>query len=199
MENYNTRGFIYNDIMDECKKFKTDEEQLAYLNYVYKEWLNNRPRLDPNGDMYPRIWTKLENEIRTREHLLVLKTNKDLPEYLTDMLHCFMHLIPSQNCTLCAAEIVKTHIDEKLKNMSNVSNKHELLVMPSDTKDKDLAVGGGKLAMYHLKIINDLLTEIDAPDGMKRYYLDMALTSNNTTLGFIELLMKQYNESRREA
>ena len=62
MENYNLRGFVYEDILDECKKYDT-VEQIRYLEYVLLKWETEEPEVNPNGEMIPSFEEKLMRRI----------------------------------------------------------------------------------------------------------------------------------------
>ena len=70
------RGFLYEEVINECDKYKTEIDQVEYLKNVLIEWKNNKPRLDPNGDMIPRFGERIETEIEKRNDILKLLPNK---------------------------------------------------------------------------------------------------------------------------
>lgn len=64
---YDVRGFKFEDIMEESKKFVAVMEKIKYLKYVKKEWVNDPPELDPNGPWAKPLDVRLENEIEVLE------------------------------------------------------------------------------------------------------------------------------------
>lgn len=70
MEKFKLRGFLFDDVIEECTKITDYHKQILYLKYVLKEWINNGPRLDPNGDMLPRFPERIANEIGFREEVI---------------------------------------------------------------------------------------------------------------------------------
>lgn len=70
---FDVRGFLYSNVIQECVKYKSIEEQLEYLNYVLREFQLNKPRLDPNGEVKPNFKEKIEIEIEYREKMTNVK------------------------------------------------------------------------------------------------------------------------------
>lgn len=64
---YDVRGFKFEDIMEESKKFVAVMEKIKYLKYVKKEWVNDPPEIDPNGPWAKPLDVRLENEIEVLE------------------------------------------------------------------------------------------------------------------------------------
>jgi len=60
---YDVRGFKFEDVLDESRKYSTPIEKIKYFKYVKKEWINNPPELDPNGPWAKPLDERLENEI----------------------------------------------------------------------------------------------------------------------------------------
>jgi hypothetical protein len=69
-KDFDVRGFLYEEVINECDKYKTVEDQIEYLQYVMTEWKFNRPRLDPNGDITPRFGERIETEIEKKKDIL---------------------------------------------------------------------------------------------------------------------------------
>lgn len=74
MKAFDLRGFIYEEILEESEKLKSDELKLEYFSYVLREWILNPPRLDPNGEMKPSFEERIKEIIRDLE----LKLNNGL-------------------------------------------------------------------------------------------------------------------------
>lgn len=69
-KDFDVRGFLYKDVLEECSNYKAVEEQIDYLRYVLREYQINPPRLDPNGEIKPSFKERIEIEIEYREKLL---------------------------------------------------------------------------------------------------------------------------------
>lgn len=67
---YDLKGFVYEEIIKECNRYNLVKRQIDYLSYVWLQWKNNRPRLDPNGEIHPPFEERINNEIKHREQLL---------------------------------------------------------------------------------------------------------------------------------
>jgi hypothetical protein len=65
---YDLRGFKFEDVMDECSKYSSLEEQIDYLIYVEKKWISERPLLDPNGPGRPNFEERIRAEIELRRN-----------------------------------------------------------------------------------------------------------------------------------
>jgi hypothetical protein len=73
---YDLRGFKFEDVMDECSKYSSLEEQIDYLIYVEKKWISERPLLDPNGPGRPNFEERIRAEIELRENKYKLKEDR---------------------------------------------------------------------------------------------------------------------------
>ena len=57
---YDLHGFIYEEIVNECEKFKTNSERVKYLNFVLLQWETDPPEIDPNGETNPLTGDKFK-------------------------------------------------------------------------------------------------------------------------------------------
>lgn len=67
---YDLRGFVYEDILEECKKFDNIKERLDYLYHIKNEWITKPPELDPNGELHPTFPEKIDLDIHKLEKKL---------------------------------------------------------------------------------------------------------------------------------
>lgn len=65
---YDLRDFKFEDVMDECEKYESIEEQVDYLFFVEKKWISENPLLDPNGPGKPNFTERIRAEIELREN-----------------------------------------------------------------------------------------------------------------------------------
>ena len=77
-EKFNLRGWIYDDIIEECNSYDEINKQIIYLKYVLTEWNTNRPRLDPNGTLFPIFENRIKMEIEKREIIKEEQENKKI-------------------------------------------------------------------------------------------------------------------------
>ena len=50
---FNLHGFVYEEIVNECKNFESNSDRVKYLNFVLLQWETDPPEIDPNGETNP--------------------------------------------------------------------------------------------------------------------------------------------------
>lgn len=158
---FDVRGFLYSNVMEECVKHKTIEEQLEYLSYILKEYQLNKPRLDPNGEVKPNFKDKIEIEIEYREKMLngkqvTIHGEKIVWAKKREDFIALMEVLMNLNYILPKREKNKmlsdhfTWIDEEMtaehirQTRSNVKNKPELYKL-SEEMEKIVSFFGWKI------------------------------------------------------
>ncbi|KAF0146142.1 MAG: hypothetical protein FD143_3347 [Ignavibacteria bacterium] len=159
-KDFDVRGFLYEEVINECDKYKTVEEQIEYLKYVLKEFKINPPRLDPNGEVKPNFKEKMEIEIEYREKMLngkqvtvqgekiVWAKKREDFVALMDVLMNLNFILPKREKNIMLSDHF-TWVDEEMtaehirQTRNNIKNKPELYKL-SEEMEKIVNLFGWK-------------------------------------------------------